>query len=427
MGLNTENEGFSFGVEDTVELGSGNAQLLNDLFNEDVPASTDELEKIENEPPAKKEETSATPPPASPKTKVVKKEEGKDDDDDDLEKTVTELSGQDLIDSFLSDEDEEEEEENEDPLINKKEEEEEGDNKKDTSIFASFAKDLFNIGAFTKDEGEEEVEISTPEQFIERFNLEKKKGADQMIDEFISNFGEDYKSAFEAIFVKGVNPKQYFSSYNEIVDYASLDMTKEENQIKVIKRALSDQGFDPEDIDSEIEEIKNYGDLETKSAKYHKAIVKRDVEKLKQIENDSQRIQTEKLQMKQQYIQSVQSTIQEKLKAKEFDGIPLSGGMAKELTEFLLADKYKTKNGELLTDFDVAIMQLKKPENHLMKVKVGLLLKTLEKDPTLSSIQKSGITKKTNELFSEVNRIGKKTAKASVSTANINSNSNWDI
>ena len=39
-----------------------------------------------------------------------------------------------------------------------------------------------------------------------------------------------------------------------------------------------------------------------------------------------------------------------------------------------------------------------------MKVKIALLLKILEKDPTLSTIQRSGITKKTNELFGEVAR-----------------------
>jgi hypothetical protein len=35
---------------------------------------------------------------------------------------------------------------------------------------------------------------------------------------------------------------------------------------------------------------------------------------------------------------------------------------------------------------------------------VGLLLKILEKDPTLSTIQKSGVSKKTDQLFGEVAR-----------------------
>jgi hypothetical protein len=45
-----------------------------------------------------------------------------------------------------------------------------------------------------------------------------------------------------------------------------------------------------------------------------------------------------------------------------------------------------------------------------MKVKVALLLKILEKDPTLSTIQKSGISKKSNELFGEVARQASKSS-----------------
>ena len=47
---------------------------------------------------------------------------------------------------------------------------------------------------------------------------------------------------------------------------------------------------------------------------------------------------------------------------------------------------------------------MKRPENHEMKVKVGLLMKMLEKDPTLSTIQRKGASKQTNKLFGEVAR-----------------------
>ena len=47
---------------------------------------------------------------------------------------------------------------------------------------------------------------------------------------------------------------------------------------------------------------------------------------------------------------------------------------------------------------------MKRPENHEMKVKVGLLMKMLEKDPTLATIQRKGASKQTNVLFGEVAR-----------------------
>jgi hypothetical protein len=56
-----------------------------------------------------------------------------------------------------------------------------------------------------------------------------------------------------------------------------------------------------------------------------------------------------------------------------------------------------------------------------MKVKVGLLLKILEKDPTLSTIQKSGVSKKTDQLFGEVAR---QVTKAKTSTSGSGSKAN---
>jgi hypothetical protein len=66
---------------------------------------------------------------------------------------------------------------------------------------------------------------------------------------------------------------------------------------------------------------------------------------------------------------------------------------------------------------------MKRPENHAMKVKLGLLMKMLEKDPTLSTIQKTGVTKKSNQLFGEVARqvTKAKTAGGTGSKSNPNS------
>jgi hypothetical protein len=123
----------------------------------------------------------------------------------------------------------------------------------------------------------------------------------------------------------------------------------------------------------------------------------------------------QKAQIRNMYIDNVQTILQDKVKAKEFDGIPINPKLANELQDFLLVDKWKTPSGETLTDFDRAILDLKRPENHEQKVKLGLLMKILEKDPTLSTIQKTGVTKKSNQLFGEVARQVTK-AKSSSST-----------
>ena len=415
MAENLENQFGNFSIENTMEMGMGSSELLNDLMApETASTNPDDIKEMTAEDKAPKKAATKTVA-ETPEEAPEKKEEPSKS-----------------IEDFLLGGDDEEEEEEEAPAStpakSKKVEdqvdtnEEEESSEPEVTQFGALANDLFKLGVFSKDEDEEDAPITTAEEFLERFQAEKKKGAIEVVNNFIGQFGEDYQQAFDAIFVKGVNPKDYFGTYNQITSFADLDLSQENNQVAVLKQALSDQGFEPEDIDTEVERLKNYGDLETVATKHHKVLVKKEAVKLQQMEAQAERELQQKQAIKSQYINNVQSVLQEKLKSKEFDGIPINPKLAGELQDFLLVDKYKTPSGETLTDFDRTILDLKRPENHATKVKVALLLKILEKDPTLSTIQKSGISKKSNELFGEVARqVTKSAAKSSSSAKNTSS------
>lgn len=416
----------NFSIQDTME-GMGSQELLNDLFATDSATSNPDDVKDINSGDGK-DNNPAPPPPAKktakPAATTSNDDQGGDDDksDEDASKSIQ--------DFLLGGDDEEGEDDEEDlaPAAKAKKpaaedtedqedtDDEDGDEAPAESTFTSLSKDLFKLGVFTEGDEDEEP-ITTPEQFLERFNAEKKKGAIEVVNNFIGQFGEDYQQAFDAIFVKGVNPKEYFGTYNNIQSFSEMDLSQESNQVAVIKQALADQGFEAEDIDTEVERLKNYGDLETVATKHHKVLVKKEAVKLQQLEQDRQAQLQQQQAIKQQYTQNVNQVLQEKLKAKEFDGIPLNPKLAGELQDFLVTDKYKTNSGETLTEFDKAILELKRPENHATKVKLALLMKIMEKDPTLSTIQKTGITKKSNELFGEVARQAQKSSVKSKSTS----------
>lgn len=404
----------NFSIQDTMEMGMGNQELLSDLFAPDSATSNpDDITDIDEPaaPAAKKV------PGAKPAAKTTS-EEG---DDEPKEKEDASKSIQDFL---LGDEDDVEDAEDqpvkkttETAKADVDEEEEAGVNQ-----FTALSRDLLKLGVFSQDDDDDEESIiDTPEAFLEKFNAEKKKGAIEVVDNFIGQFGEDYKQAFDAIFVKGVDPKEYFGAYNQIQSFAEMDLTQESNQAAIIKQALTDQGYDPEDVTTEIERLKNYGDLESVATKHHKVLIKKESIKLQQMEQQREVQLQQQAQYKQQYATNVNQVLQDKLKAKEFDGIPLNPKLAGELQDFLVTDKYKTNSGETLTDFDKTILELKRPENHEKKVKIALLLKILEKDPTLSTIQKSGITKKSNELFGEVARQASKTSTKSSKPASASS------
>lgn len=396
-----------FSIENTMEMGgAGSTELINDLFGaETSTGSPDDVEKIVKEVGDDK----APAPEKKPAAKAEEKEPEKNP----------------IQDFLLGGDDDDSAEEEEIPAPKAAEtpsEEEEGD---ESSIFSTLTKELFKLNVFTQDDEDEDVNISTPEEFLERFQNEKKKGAIEIVNNFIGQFGEDYQQAFQAIFVKGVNPKDYFGTYNNIESFSEMDLSQENNQVAVLRQALTDQGFDTEDIDTEIERLRNYGDLETVATKHHKVLVKKEAAKLQQMEQEKEKQLQQQQAVKQQYVQNVQTILQDKVKSREFDGIPINPKLAGELQDFLLTDKYKLPSGELLTEFDRTILDLKRPENHEMKVKVALLLKVIEKDPTLSTIQKSGITKKSNELFGEVARQASKTSMKSSSNSKPSKSNSW--
>ena len=417
MADNLETMG-NFSIQDTMEMGMGNQELLNDLFSPETASSNPEdVTPIINEADA----PAAPAKPEVPKGKDIvppKSVDGKTDEE--------KLEGQSMISDFLSDNPDDEEEEAPVSKVAKSatvDNDDESDEEPETTQFTALANDLYKLGVFTSEDDDTQEPVTTAEEFLERFNAEKKKGASEIVQNFIGQFGEDYQEAFDAIFVKGVDPKDYFTTYNNVVGFAEMDLSDEGNQEKIMKQALLNQGFDPEDIETEVERLKNYGDLESVAAKHHKVLVKKEASKLQELEAKSEAELQQKAQVRNQYISNVQSILNDKVKAKEFDGIPINPKLATELQDFLLVDKWKTPSGETLTDFDRAILDMKRPENHAMKVKVGLILKMLEKDPTLSAIQRTGVTKKSNELFGEVARQVTKAKSTSAASGSSNTKS----
>lgn len=440
----------SFSIEDT-HYGS-NDTLISFLTDEEetISTSSDRITSI-------KEKTEVENPAAP--TKAVKKV--REDDDDEEELSAAELKKklkeqQKLLEKYLKssesaednteEEDDNEATEDEDgdenqerggiPSGSGKESEEEDDSNPETgesNLYPALAQDLAKIGVFSPEEGEDLSQIDAPEKFSARFNSEINKRSMNSINQFIGQFGEDYQRAFEAIYVKGLSPREFFGSYNKIESYSDLDLGSEMNQEMVVREMLQSQEFEPEDIASEVERLRNSGDLESVAQRYQKVLIKKEAANLVQKEQESASRIEQKKQAKSQYFNNVDTVLKTKLANQEFDGIPLNVELAKDIKDFLVVDKYQTPSGETLTEFDKFILDLKNPENHEKKVKVALLMKLLEKDPTLSTIQKRGVTKKTDSLFSELTR---QTSKASTnnggskntkSSTKTNPKSSWDF
>lgn len=265
--------------------------------------------------------------------------------------------------------------------------------------FKSLTDSLISLGVLS--ELEDGEEITSDEDFAEKFRQEAILKANQEIHNILSErHGEEGLKAFQAIYINGMSPFDYFGKQSEILDLQNIDISEESGQEKVLREYYKELGWSEDKISKKIDKAINYGDLEedAKDA-YDNLLQSRQVALEQEIQQKQKEAQVLE-QYKQQYKSKVVELLSNKLKSREFDGVPVTEKVANDVMEMLTVEKWKLPNGEKLTDFDKEILELKRPENYERKVKLALLLKH---GLDLSKIKTNTlVTKKTNKLFEDL-------------------------
>jgi hypothetical protein len=325
----------------------------------------------------------------NPKKKV---EEPEDEEDDSIpsvrkEKKKAKEPSEEDVDDFLTEE--------EKVASKKKSKKAEEDNEE--SVFTTITRDLVKHGIFS----EEEEDINDAEGFKNRFVKEMHKGANSILDQFLSQHGPEYREAFESIFVNGVNPETYFRHVERIDNLQELDLKSVDNQERILRNFYKSKGFSVEKVDKKIEGLKNLGDLEDEAAAVHEILLKEETESLEEERERAQIEAQRREQNKQNYRSSIQRILSDKIKAKSFDGIPVDPATANKVYSSLTQDAYRLPDGRLITEFDKAIIELDKPENFEKKLKLALLLNN---NLDLSKIKSAVIKNENNEIFEGLQR-----------------------
>lgn len=299
---------------------------------------------------------------------------------------------------LLGEEDEEEEQDND--VDEEDDVEEKTEEKSSSTVFSDISEDLYNLGVFTEDEEGVREPIVTPEQFRDRFFLESGKRANEALEKFLGEKGPEASEIFEAIFVNGIDPRTYLEKYTAIRDVENLDLADELNQEKVVRELYRRNGM--KNIDARIEKLKSYGDLAEEATDAKDTLISQDKQSLEQEKEEAKQKELKKAQIRQDYINGVSRILNDKLGKKDFDGIPVDKKFADDVANYLLKEAYETPQKQRLTAFDKDVLDLNKPENYELKVKVAMLMKVVKEDPTLSRIQKGAVSKQSNELFRKV-------------------------
>lgn len=325
-------------------------------------------------------------------------EEGEEDEEEaPIEKKPKKLDGQKLPEKKVEEQDEE--------VVTQTAE---GENEEE-SVYSTIAKELVTHGVLTLDEDEEEIEIEGPEQLLERFQYEGQKHATNILNKFLGRFGDDYRDMFDNVFVKGINPLEYLNRYAKVESVQNMDLTDEGNQERVVRELYRAEGRSAEYIEKKLTQHRNYGDLAEEAGEAQKILIQREEKANKQAAADKEAFEQRKQMIKSEYVNNVTRILTTKMKDKEFDGIPIDKGFADRTFAYLTQERYETKDKQVLTEFDKDILDLSRPENHEMKVKLGMLMQLLREDPTLSKLAKKAVSKETNQLFQGLKKAAMKT------------------
>ena len=252
------------------------------------------------------------------------------------------------------------------------------------------------------DEDEENINITSAEEFAERFETEQRKKAKNTIEKFLSKFGEGYAEAFQAIFVDGVSPREYLGSVAELEDLENLDLERDDVQTLVLTKHYKELGFDDARIAAKVKKLEEYGDKASEAADIHKVLVTKQAEKTQRLTEEAAQKQQQLAEDKKRYNGAILQIVKSKLQQKAFDSIPVDQQSAQEVLNILTQEKYRTKDGKTFTEFEHFINDLNNPTNYETKVKVAFLINLLKKDPTLSKITNKKDSEKSEKLFGKL-------------------------
>lgn len=290
---------------------------------------------------------------------------------------------------------------------------EEEDDDIEGNQFENISKGLVKLGIFSEDGDLPK----TGEEFAARFEQEKQEGASAWINNFLSSeHGEEGINLFKAIFVDKVDPREYFSVHNENLQLKDLDMDNDLNQKKVYREFYKRLNWDETKIEAKLQKSIDYGDLESDSKEFYDKLLEDNEKKLVELQETKKASQEKQLQEDADYKNSITKLLEDKLKTREFNGIPLNPETVKKVVDFMTTKKYQTPDKQKLTEYDKFILESRKPENLNSRILHALLALN---NFNFDSIKKRAVTSETDEVFAEL----KGKTKASAKSAK--SNNDW--
>ncbi len=344
------------------------------------------------------------------KNKKEPKTKEKDDDDDDIKPIVDknlkedeeELEEEEQIDFFTDEEEEDEDEEDEDTKSKSKEKAPKVKSEKISSKTSlEFLKEK-GLVEYELEEGEELTDEKAEEILEDSF----EDGIERRVTEIMEDLPDVVKQQIKFA-MNGGNVNTILSNLSKASTGITkdTDISKEDNQIKVIRQELSLRGDDEDTIEAQIEFFKDSGKLEKTAKSFFEKAVKREDEQLKaqlKQQEDNRIAQKEnRRKFKNDLIETLQSE-------KELEGMKFNRKDKLDLPSYISDATIKLENGNSISGLQKDIMETLKD-----KKKTLMLAKILKNDFDFSDFTKEATTKVTRGVKKELENTETNTPKRS--------------
>ena len=249
------------------------------------------------------------------------------------------------------------------------------------------------------EEGEELTDELAEELIEEKFD----ESVDLKVQELLTELPTDKKQVVQFL-IKGGNLDELIDTLtsDNVSIKLDIDLEKEENQISTLKKLLKLEDKDEEEIETEIEYLKDSGKLKLMTEKkFNKYKVEQKNRQEELVKEQEEALENEKKVIKQSKLKiSTFLTSNE-----EVDGIKFSKDDKKQLPSYMNDKTIKLGNGATITQMQKELFY-DLPKNEKALIQLATLLKNRNEDGTFNfdSIAKSSKTKVAQEVRSEIRR-----------------------
>ncbi len=256
--------------------------------------------------------------------------------------------------------------------------------------------DYKRLGLITED-----AEVTTTEELLEVVKNEFKKGAEDELNAFLSSKGEKAIKFFQAVYIDGIDPQEYFSISQNIESVEGLDMENVDVQRNLVRRSLMEApGANAARVDKYLKLIEEEGDLDKEAVQAQNLFLEREQRQIEKKKTEAEQKAKFERAEQTQYESSISNKLVEVLKTKDLAGLPFTDKIAENTRSYMTNKNWKL-NGKELSDFDKDLLELRKPENIEKALKIAYLL---QNDFDFSKIKNKAISEKTDKLFTKLTK-----------------------